>query len=259
MVGLLIRWCVCTAGGGVARRVYGALAWSVVAALVIPGLAGASPGVLPLADRYCASVCDATHLNLVLPDVSTGRTLRKFQDDLLGCDASSTSRLATTPTQVASISGLPRDLVLVMAITERRDGSATAVSTNPEGVFRYDALQLLRFSRTCVATKPGSAPKGPATVTQTETYAPSPMKPSAATGAWDDFLGSGQTNINPRTGLPDPNRIFSADGTRSIRFGPHEMNSSPTKFHYHQETWTYDPVTNNWHVDNVVQRVPLKK
>jgi hypothetical protein len=109
------------------------------------------------------------------------------------------------------------------------------------------------------ATNPAGTPKGPSTVTQTETYAPSPMKPSAATGAWDDFLGSGQTNVNPRTGVPDPNRIFSADGTRSIRFGPHEMNSSPTKFHFHQETWTYDPVANTWHVDNVVQRVPLNK
>jgi hypothetical protein len=137
-------------------------------------------------------------------------------------------------------------------------GAEIAVGTGV-GCATAGAGKAIRALRGARATKPGAPPKGPSTVTQTETYAPSPMKPSAATGAWDDFLGSGQTNINPRTGLPDPNRIFSADGTRSIRFGPHEMNSSPTKFHYHQETWTYDPVTNNWHVDNVVQRVPLKK
>ena len=34
---------------------------------------------------------------------------------------------------------------------------------------------------------------------------------------------------------------FSADGTRSIRFGNHEMNSmNTTKFHFHQEEWKYD-------------------
>lgn len=134
-----------------------------------------------------------------------------------------------------------------------------ADTTSPRPCLDPRSIGLVAATRQQIATNSAGTPKGPSTVTQTETYAPSPMKPSAATGAWDDFLGSGQTNINPRTGLPDPNRVFSADGTRSIRFGPHEMNSSSTKFHFHQETWTYDPVANTWHVDNVVQRVPLKK
>lgn len=71
------------------------------------------------------------------------------------------------------------------------------------------------------------------------------MKTSDVTNYWDDYLGSNQTNINPRTGLVDNDRIFSADGTRSIRFGNHEMNSmGTTKFHFHQEEWKYDPILN---------------
>lgn len=93
-----------------------------------------------------------------------------------------------------------------------------------------------------------------------ETYAPKPVKPKDAVDRWDEFLGPGpHTNIHPRTGLPDPDRIVSADGTRSIRYGNHEMNSGPTKHHYHEETWTYDPVNNVMNVDNSVLRVPFPK
>ena len=93
-----------------------------------------------------------------------------------------------------------------------------------------------------------------------ETYAPKPVKPEDALDRWNDFLGPGpHTNIHPRTGLPDANRIVSADGTRSIRYGNHEMNSGPTKHHYHEETWTYDPVNNVMNVDNSVVRVPFPK
>ena len=93
-----------------------------------------------------------------------------------------------------------------------------------------------------------------------ETYAPRPVKPQDATDKWDEFLGPGEhTNIHPRTGQPDPNRIVSEDGKRSIRYGDHEMNSSPTKHHYHEETWTYDPVNDVMNVDNSVVRVPIPK
>ena len=75
-----------------------------------------------------------------------------------------------------------------------------------------------------------------------EVKAPNQVKASDVTNYWDNYLGSNQTNINPRTGLVDNNRLFSADGTRSIRFGNHEMNSvGTTKFHFHQEEWKYDP------------------
>jgi len=63
-----------------------------------------------------------------------------------------------------------------------------------------------------------------------------PVKASEGTTPWEDFLGDGPyTNIHPRTGLPDPGRIVSADGSRSIRFGTHEVGTDP--IHYHEETW----------------------
>lgn len=93
-----------------------------------------------------------------------------------------------------------------------------------------------------------------------EVYANKPVKVTDAVNKWGEFLGPGEyTDIHPRTGLKDPDRIFSADGKRSIRFGSHEMNSKPTKFHYHEEIWTYDPIDNVINVDNTVVRVPYKK
>ena len=73
-----------------------------------------------------------------------------------------------------------------------------------------------------------------------ETRAQKPVKPENAVQKWDEFLGHGPySNKHPRTGVPDPDRIVSADGKRSIRYGQHEMNSKPSKHHYHEETWTY--------------------
>ena len=89
-----------------------------------------------------------------------------------------------------------------------------------------------------------------------EVKSPVSVKATEATGQWDEFLGEGQTNINPLTKQPDPNRIFSADGTRSIRFGNHEMNSmNTTKFHYHEENWMFDPVNDTMTVNNTLKRV----
>ncbi|TQF65809.1 RHS repeat protein [Rhodococcus spelaei] len=99
-----------------------------------------------------------------------------------------------------------------------------------------------------------------ATVNQVEQIDPRPVKPEHALDRWNDFLGPGEhTATNPRTGMPDPDRITSADGSRSIRFGGHEMNSSPTKFHYHEEVWSFSPVANSWSLDNTVVRVPFPK
>ena len=49
---------------------------------------------------------------------------------------------------------------------------------------------------------------------------------------------------------------MSADGTRSIRYGDHEMNSNPTRQHYHEETWKLNPENNTMDVHNTVIRVP---
>jgi hypothetical protein len=107
------------------------------------------------------------------------------------------------------------------------------------------------------ADKTEYSPNSETKVVQTpEIKAPNTVKSSDVTGIWDDFLGPNQTNYNPQTGQIDPNRIFSADGTRSIRFGAHEMNSMNTsKFHFHFETWIYDETTNNVFVTNILQRI----
>jgi len=57
---------------------------------------------------------------------------------------------------------------------------------------------------------------------------------------WNKYLGDGPyTNEHPRTGEPDPDRIVSPDGTRSIRYGSDEW-SNPSDQHYHEEQWDYD-------------------
>ena len=85
---------------------------------------------------------------------------------------------------------------------------------------------------------------------------PRPVRHQDATNRWEEFLGPGpHSNIHPRTGAPDPDRLVSADGNRSIRYGRHEMESKPTKHHYHEETWTKD-ADGNVAVDNEVVRVP---
>lgn len=89
-----------------------------------------------------------------------------------------------------------------------------------------------------------------------EVKAPNAIKSSEVTNRWNSYLGENTTNINPRTGQVDPNRIFSADGTKSVRFDSHEMNSMGTpKFHYHEETWTYDAVNDTMTVTNTLQRI----
>jgi hypothetical protein len=59
--------------------------------------------------------------------------------------------------------------------------------------------------------------------------------------------------------MPDPDRIVSADGKRSIRYGNHEMNSKPTKHSYHEEIWTLEPINNVMDAENLVVRVPILK
>jgi hypothetical protein len=93
-----------------------------------------------------------------------------------------------------------------------------------------------------------------------ETISPKPLKPEHVKSEQEKFLGPGPySNKHPRTGQLDPDRVVSADGKRSIRYGNHEKNSPPAKHHYHEETWTYDAKNNVMNVDNTVRRVPLPK
>ena len=79
---------------------------------------------------------------------------------------------------------------------------------------------------------------------------------SDVTNYWDAYLGANQTNIHPRTGLVDNDRIVSADGTRSIRFSKHEMDSmGTTKFHFHQEEWKYDSENDVMEIFNTLVRI----
>ena len=106
---------------------------------------------------------------------------------------------------------------------------------------------------------PGKAQKKsakPEIVKHTEVKAPTQINASEVTNRWDNFLGKMQTNRNPYTGKIDPNRIFSMDGTKSIRFGQHEMNSMlTTKFHFHEEKWVYDSMDNIVNYYNTLVRI----
>ena len=85
---------------------------------------------------------------------------------------------------------------------------------------------------------------------------PNQIKANNAVDAWDDFLGPNQTSYNKFTGTNEMDRIFSADGTRSIRFGGHEMRSiGTTKAHFHYENWLFDPTSNIVYVENFLQRL----
>ncbi|WP_322535911.1 T7SS effector LXG polymorphic toxin [Bacillus altitudinis] len=93
-----------------------------------------------------------------------------------------------------------------------------------------------------------------------EKTAPRPVKPQDATNKWEEFLGEGEySNIHPIKGTSDPNRIFSADGKRSIRYGNHEMGSKPTKHHYHEEIWGYEPFEDTMTYSNTIIRVPIQR
>ncbi len=90
-----------------------------------------------------------------------------------------------------------------------------------------------------------------------EVKSPNPVRAKNATESWENFLGEGNySNKHPITGKTDADRIFSQDGTKSIRFGNHEMSKMGTgKFHYHEELWIYDPNDNIMNYYNTLRRV----
>jgi hypothetical protein len=142
-------------------------------------------------------------------------------------------------------------------VERARAGTAAAIEiVSTAGPFVYKGSKSVLGA----AVRRGATKKVPGRGYHNEVYANKPVKPQDATDKWDEFLGPGpHSNKHPRTGEVDPDRIVSADGTRSIRYGSHEMGGKPTKHHYHEETWTYDSVNNVMNVDNTVVRVPLPK
>ncbi len=89
-----------------------------------------------------------------------------------------------------------------------------------------------------------------------EVKLPNQIKAEQAIDAWDNYLGPNQTSFNKYTGQFEADRIFSADGKKSIRFGNHEMNSIGTrKAHFHYEEWVYDAGQRVVTVSNRLQRL----
>ena len=146
------------------------------------------------------------------------------------------------------------DFVTGVVIGEILDGIMAAIQNRLRSIFaNYDAAMR-------EALGSGSNTHVPSANTQVvrhpEIKSPNQVKMSDVTNYWDDYLGSNQTNIHPRTGLVDNDRIFSADGTKSIRFGNHEMDSmGTTKFHFHLEEWKYDPVNDVMEYFNTLVRI----
>ena len=89
-----------------------------------------------------------------------------------------------------------------------------------------------------------------------EVKLPNQVKMSEAMDLWDEFLGPNQTNFNKFKGTFDPDRIFSADGNRSIRVSPSEMKTFGTNLsHFHYEEWFYGPDSNDLIIFNQLQRI----
>lgn len=207
-----------------------------------PGAAVAAPSFVPTAYAYTSLAILATDDDSCTEpgpptnDPFSPGAVDRWSHGASACAGGPTPRVATTYDD-------PIKLVQV----------ENATGTTPEQAQDVDGA-LSRLAPSDVAAK------GAPTVHVTERLASNPVKPTEALDRWNDFLGPGpHTNIHPRTGVADPNRIVSADGRRSIRFGQQEMNSSPTKFHYHEETWSFDPSANAWQVDNLLVRVPFPK
>ena len=146
------------------------------------------------------------------------------------------------------------DFVTGVVIGEILDGIMAATQNKLRSIFANNDAAMRE------ALESGSNTHVPSANTQVvrhpEIKSPNQVKMSDVTNYWDDYLGSNQTNIHPRTGLVDNDRIFSADGTKSIRFGNHEMDSmGTTKFHFHLEEWKYDPVNDVMEYFNTLVRI----
>ena len=146
------------------------------------------------------------------------------------------------------------DFVTGVVIGEILDGIMAATQNKLRSIFANNDAAMRE------ALGSGSNTHVPSANTQVvrhpEIKSPNQVKMSDVTNYWDDYLGSNQTNIHPRTGLVDNDRIFSADGTKSIRFGYHEMDSmGTTKFHFHLEEWKYDPVNDVMEYFNTLVRI----
>lgn len=80
-----------------------------------------------------------------------------------------------------------------------------------------------------------------------EKYSGEAIKPQNVMKRWNQFVGENQTKLR------GVEIITSGDGTRSIRFGKHEVQQiNTTNFHYHEEMWYLG------YVLNVVRRMQMR-
>jgi len=138
-----------------------------------------------------------------------------------------------------AINGDPRsEIAAVEQVVEEAapglENAASAASTESEA-----------STQTLSSPSPVRVKYGP------ESYSPNPLRPTTATDRWDDFLGDEATSDVGPNGVQYPDRIFSSDGMRSIRYGNHEMDNS----HFHEETWMYDPVDDKFNVPYTTRHV----
>lgn len=184
-----------------------------------------------------------------------GAATMNYQEVVAGVDPEYNAKLNTWGDTMAAFS--PADMVNPNSIPMHGRGKSSTSGMTARDIHKQNTeIVTATSSSNAAETSPGPNTK---VINLPETTAAKPVKPAAAVDEWNNFLGPGtHTNIHPRTGAPDPNRIVSADGTRSIRYGNHEMGSKPTKHHYHEEKWFYDPATDTMSVDNTIKRVPLK-
>ena len=84
-------------------------------------------------------------------------------------------------------------------------GNPKATTSSPNkaasGAEGHKAIESRKYDRPEIETKSGKS-----------------VRAKDAVDQWNEFLGKEQTNIDPRDGMPDPDRIWSQDGSRSIRF-----------------------------------------
>jgi hypothetical protein len=170
--------------------------------------------------------------------------------------------LATAGVGGAAVKGAASAASIAGEVTAGR--AATTVASAAAEARTAEAAAATASGRTAatglVDAPASNASLRDALVLEVETRSPYPLKASEATGRWEEFLGPGDhTNIHPRTGLADPDRLVSADGRRSIRFGDHEMQSTPSNFHFHEESWTFDDAAGVWNLQNALVRVPFPK
>jgi RHS repeat-associated protein len=184
--------------------------------------AGAMAGVLAGAAVIIGGPVALRTMGSLAPALDAGGAIAA--GELAAVEAGAAGAVAVTGARVLAN---PRSARVVDAVADLAGSVASGPGSARTAAALPDSLPSRGYDRPSIETKSGRA-----------------VRARDATDDWDEFLGADQTGIDPRDGLPDPDRIWSEDGTRSIRYGEHEMRSRPRRSHYHRERWDNDLVEN---------------